>query len=468
MMQYWLAGFFLGNFWSLWCQESFWEGRGRAACVVGAMILIVVVRSLSVRVKKCAALGFLGLIWGFHGSKGLDEKDYLPGEAVLLSDSNMAGVAIIQLGSHKSFTGNGRGNEGDLVVPRCWANERLTFIFGKWSCGFRTITGLEERRFVRAHHADWISQRLRKVIPDKRVFPWIESLVLGKRIENFQFQSVIRDAGLVHIFVVSGMHVGCFGAVIYFLLIFPARLAYLMNVMEFSWYKLMHECASMISLGAIWWYVLVIPPSFPSLRASLSYSVFCLSPLFFGRVPVGRRFLFCLCLQALVVPDGFFCRSALLSWSALLIVVATSIKYQKRKCRWLISPFLIWLQISVVLFNINGRWNIGSMVSSMVGAPLFAVVFPVLICFLLLTFLFDHPGIDRAIWTCLDFLFNEVLVIFAEYSRETILVSGLYDWAHGDVLYLFSFFFFGVIILNCCRILHQASEAENGAVLAKE
>lgn len=171
-------------------------------------------------------------------------------------------------------------------------------------------------------YTEYMLERYLNAGGEPELIPWIGATVFGSRKGlNLTTERSFRESGLVHILVVSGMHVSLFALFVRIALLLPFLPAYAFTVLNPSKWRVLVFWSEFVSLPLVCFYVWLIGSPNPAQRAAAFYVAWVLGKLFFGlRRPVDR-FTICLVVQTVLFPIGFLGAGNIMSWLATLFVV---------------------------------------------------------------------------------------------------------------------------------------------------
>ncbi len=157
-------------------------------------------------------------------------------------------------------------------------------------------------QYLLAHFRDVLAQHLALGVSEAEAL-LTQTMVLGMRARlPYEARQRYADAGIIHIFAISGLHVGIIAGLLIWL---------------FSWWGIRLRTQIFFLLPALGGYLLLtgVPPS--ATRACLMACIFCFAP-FFMRRPNGASALFVTAILVLLFEPGWIANAgALLSFCVM-------------------------------------------------------------------------------------------------------------------------------------------------------
>jgi len=184
------------------------------------------------------------------------------------------------------------------------------------------------------------------------------AILLGERANlPFTTRRTFVDAGTIHVFAISGLHVMIVAWVIVYLLLFlrlPLRLA------------------GLVSLPVLWGYVAVIgsPPS--AIRAALMASFYFLAPLFWRRPDSLVAWELTFLSVHLVRPANIANVGSLLSFTVMFAILLTARAVRDILPRWqqnLVISFAAWAAGVPIAAHVFGRVTPGGLLANLALIP---------------------------------------------------------------------------------------------------
>ena len=273
----------------------------------------------------------------------LGREDYLTGDLISVEARLMSGVGIENFGQVDWQAVRARTG----VVGRFYVTSETLVERARWrQVGYQWIAG------VRTHALKTLRRGL---VQDDPAYWIVPALLLGVEPEGGQVMELFRTAGVMHLFVVSGLHVGLvFGMVwgVMYLTPVPTRVVLLVGVI------------------VVWGYALLTGLEPPVMRAGLVLTLFVSSLLWRRRVSAYNSLLTALCFVLLWEPYGVFDIGVWLSF----VIVGVLILSVDRGVRWVVSwslpdPYLpeaLW-SVSQRLRIMAVKWVGGVLVLSLVA-----------------------------------------------------------------------------------------------------
>ncbi len=236
----------------------------------------------------------------------------------------------------------------------------------------REELGLESRSRSRSDLEgvkSWIGERITLGVEDKGIASLACSMLLGEREKMAkEDKKVFVDAGTLHAFAVSGLHVGVVALVIRFLLL-------LLFVP--------HRLSAALTIPFLWGYVYLVGMSASSLRAGVMATILLLAPVFFRRYNFITAWGFAFWLFHALEPSRILEVGSALSFSITLVIVVW-LKFFDRETRsfWsstLMFDIVIWAASVPIMAHVFGRFTPGGLIANLFVIPLASFVIAALV-----------------------------------------------------------------------------------------
>lgn len=157
---------------------------------------------------------------------------------------------------------------------------------------------------------------------DQPVFGWLVGLLLGDGgYLAGGLLKVSQHLGLVHLLVVSGLHITVFSALFSRLLIFPISLFYVFNPHSQTPIFIIKKIAIVSGLVFGWWYCWFVGSGPAAQRAMILHTVFACGRMGYGVSFRSRSLVLAATVQILMFPNDFFSFGSLFSWGVYLIII---------------------------------------------------------------------------------------------------------------------------------------------------
>lgn len=215
----------------------------------------------------------------------------------------------------------------------------------------------------------WIGERITRGVDDKLLASLACSMLLGEREKmSTEDKKVFVDAGTLHAFAVSGLHVGVVALVVRFLLL-------LLFVP--------HRLSAALTIPFLWGYVYLVGMSASSLRAGVMATILLLSPVFFRRYNFITAWGFAFWLFHALEPSRILEVGSALSFSITLVIVVW-LKFFDRETRsiWsstLMFDLVIWAASVPIMAHVFGRFTPGGLIANLFVVPLAGFVITALV-----------------------------------------------------------------------------------------
>lgn len=253
-----------------------------------------------------------------------------------------------------------------------------------------TVCGSSSFRNEKLHpHSAFALDRYLRRGGNPTLVGWLEAAVFGSRSElSFQRQKDFRTVGLIHLLVVSGLHVGLFALFCRAMLLLPILPFYALTIISATRWRQIQYVSELISLPLVCSYVWLIDAPSAAQRAATFYVLWVLCKLFFGvRRPLARCSV-CLIAQTILFPIGFLNAGNMMSWIVTLLLVARL----KDGDGWradLLAVFDVRLQFKIMLVagSLFAELTPLSLPANLLLAPVFGVILQISY----LNLIFPHP-----------------------------------------------------------------------------
>lgn len=215
----------------------------------------------------------------------------------------------------------------------------------------------------------WIAERITRGVEDENIAFLACSMLLGEREKmTKEDKRVFVDAGTLHAFAVSGLHVGVVALVIRFLLL----LAFIP-----------HRLSAALTIPFLWGYVYLVGMSASSLRAGVMATILLIAPVFFRRYNFLTAWGFAFWLFHALEPSRILEVGSALSFSITLVIVVW-LKFFDREARnfWystLMFDLVIWAASVPIMAHVFGRFTPGGLIANLFVVPLAAFVIAALV-----------------------------------------------------------------------------------------
>jgi ComEC/Rec2-related protein len=205
---------------------------------------------------------------------------------------------------------------------------------------------------------------------------WMETSVFGFRGDlEHRIQRHFRSTGLIHLLVVSGLHVGLFALFCRLILLLPFLPAYSLTLISPAGWRRVHYLGEAASIPLVCAYVWLIGAPGAAQRAAAFYVLWVMCKLFFGVRRPTSRFQICLLAQTLIFPVGFFAAGNIMSWVATLMLVS---RRPGSEGVWtdlsVLLDLRLQLQIMAVAGALFGEMTPLSLPANLLLAPVFGLI----------------------------------------------------------------------------------------------
>lgn len=265
-----------------------------------------------------------------------------------------------------------------------------------------SLLGLIRSSFDAGTH-DWLER-----FPEVRR-PWIRGLLFGQQSTlSEEVADAFRHLGLLHLLVVSGMHITLVAWLVERVTALPWILSYSLRLLGPRAYFVMLGVPRVLSMLLVAIYSVCVGLSQASLRALLVYGVWRFWRGLDGTVPLGQRLLIAATVQTWVAPLGFLSESTLLSWGAYLLVLRPDPVAGGALC--LVSR-AVWTQSQLAVLSgvVLGTVPVLGILANLLIVPLFPIAFGALVIILLTGSW--APRLEQVCWTIQDLIIKLVMVL---------------------------------------------------------
>lgn len=215
----------------------------------------------------------------------------------------------------------------------------------------------------------WIAERITRGVADKELQNLARSMLLGEREQmSYVDKKVFVDAGTLHAFAVSGLHVGVVALAIRFLLLM---------------FMIPHRLSAVLTIPALWGYVYLVGMSASSTRAGVMATILLLAPAFFRRYNFITAWSFAFWFFHTLEPARILEVGSALSFSVTLVIVVW-LKFFDKEARnlWystLMLDIVIWAASVPIMAHVFGRFTPGGLLANLFVVPLATFVIAALV-----------------------------------------------------------------------------------------
>ena len=213
---------------------------------------------------------------------------------------------------------------------------------------------------------------------------WLQATILGDlgRLPT-NIQIAVKETGLHHLLVISGLHLVIVTRITDFLLRFLPQLAYAARAISaITWIYCSAAIRVIVATAGIVYFIAVGgPPN--AQRAVLLSSLWQFSTVFFGIMPTFLRLRLLLVLHTIIFPIGFLSETTFLGWGAYAIIIDLSNFHGWKHLRTLSGTFKLQGRMLILAAGIFGEFNMIPAVLMPCLIPIFTLILGisvVLIC----------------------------------------------------------------------------------------
>jgi len=282
-----------------------------------------------------------------------------------------------------------------------------------------------------------------------QILGWTEAVVFGSQKNlPMRYATAFKRTGLIHLLVVSGLHVALVAGFLISILRFPFQIAYAWTLLTPRIWNTILILTEVVAAILIVLYVLLIGAPQAAQRAGMFFLVWILGKNIFGVRRSLDRFGACMVIQSILFPIGFLSSGNIMSWSVTLFLVARHSQSNERQS--LFAALFDWrlqLKIMCLCGVVFSEVSLLSLPANLVLAPGFGMTLYLTIINLVV----PHPH--------LSYFTSEFVGIFLEIIVKCSHFTWKYKWLHFGTeslpiwLRFVGLLTVGILILNSLRIL---------------
>lgn len=214
-----------------------------------------------------------------------------------------------------------------------------------------------------------IAERITLGVDNDELRNLARSMLLAEREKmSYEDKQVFVNAGTLHAFAVSGLHVGVVALVI--------RIMLLMLFIP-------HRLSAALTIPFLWIYVYLVGMSASSTRAGVMATILLLASVFFRRYNFLTAWGFAFWFFHVLEPSRILEVGSALSFSVTLVIVVW-LKFFEKEARnfWFSTVMLdivIWAAGVPIMAHVFGRFTPGGLVANLFVVPLAAFVIAALV-----------------------------------------------------------------------------------------
>lgn len=281
-----------------------------------------------------------------------------------------------------------------------------------------SVSSLEQKRLKwQAHYRDLINKR----VDHQSLRLFYHSLVGGSQSLDYKTRTLFLYFGILHIAVISGLHITLLYTVIVKLLAIPWLIFYSVGWVSFPLVDKAdvahHKLALLLTLLYAWFCGFSPPCQRAFLFIFLSRYLATTVPI---EISLLDRIKYGLLLQLIIFPRSFFSFSNFLSWSISIIIIS-----QSYRSRW---PGIFYVQLYISIFTalVFSTSSLAGFMANIFGALLFA---PLIISMFMGTFgIFLGGSLDfvvpfqKKLFAYLEFVKDQSTPLFVSFHEGPISV----------------------------------------------
>lgn len=210
--------------------------------------------------------------------------------------------------------------------------------------------------------------RLAKVPEDLRAFN--ASLLLGRTENLGKLKEVFKKLGLIHLLVVSGLHVSFISWAILCLVFAPFQILYGLLILNPRLWFVLKSCLRIVSSVCVFLYAVGIGFPASTQRAVLLFVSDQLTQILGISLSVAKRLMCALALQAFLFPIDFLMVGSFLSWMTYLGIYGL-VKGGESLYRILESQVALTLLVAGII----GQLSVIGIVANLLIVPLTPLIF---------------------------------------------------------------------------------------------
>jgi hypothetical protein len=278
---------------------------------------------------------------------------------------------------------------------------------------------------------------------------WADAAVFGSQKNlPMRITNAFKKTGLVHLLVVSGLHVILIAGFVLWMMRLPFQLFYVATVLSPRVWNIVLVSTEFLSAFLIVAYVLLIDAPQAAQRSGVFFLVWVFGKNIFGiRRPLDR-FAACMMIQSFVFPIGFISSGNIMSWAATLFLVAKH--NQKGENQNGFSFLFDWrLQLKIMCLSsvVFSELSLLSLPANLILGSAFGMTLYVTV----VNLIFPFPFVS---------LFTaEFVNAFLEIIVKICYLTSKYRWLYFEIAVLpwwtqlFGVIASGILILNSLRDL---------------
>jgi ComEC/Rec2-related protein len=369
MLAAWIFGFtigvVLGRVPELGALGRFAWPDGSALCIVALGLLTM----RSVNGASLVAWLVAGIVWAFSHSAPPPTRPVHGGEVVAyMSRFAERGPLIIQTASG-AFAVEGTQTVGRVAYT--WPSASRSSWFGV-APAQAVVRGRALMPGAVRHVRAAIHARLSLLPREERGL--LAALLLGdKQGLAPPTRQAFLVTGLLHLLVVSGLHVSLVALALTLVIAWPAQLLYARRWLSPNAWR--HTQAGLRVVGALGAlsYAALVGMNAASHRSALAFALMQLSSVFCGHASLSTRLNVVLAVQMLVYPVGLFADAAAMSWFAYVVVIEAS---RPAVGWWSRLRQVFWMQTRLVVGSgaLFGTLPLLGLVANPLLVPLFPLI----------------------------------------------------------------------------------------------
>ena len=283
----------------------------------------------------------------------------------------------------------------------------------------------------------------------RQLIGWADAAVFGSQKNlPMRYTTAFKKTGLIHLLVVSGLHVILIAGFIVWILRLPFQVFYAASILTPKIWNFVLISTEVIAVFLIVAYVLLIDAPQAAQRSGVFFLVWVLGKNLFGINRPLVRFEACMVIQCVVFPIGFFSSGNIMSWAATLFLVAKYSQIDESQSGF--SFLFDWrLQLKIMCLSsvVFSELSLLSLPANLILGSAFGMTLYVTIINLMI----PHPYVSM-------FTF-EFVGSFLEIIVKISYLTSKYRWLYFEIaslpvwLQLVGLVSSGILILNSLRDL---------------
>jgi len=309
-------------------------------------------RSISIRITWTSWFVFIFTAWGFkYHAPGVVEYT---GIYRIVESSSLPSVwGYRLLKKQDTFSALGRGAVGDWVScvyqPKfaddlLWTKAKIKPLLGRsYPHKLSWISTLRHQTLVLFH------KHINRLSKTAQEFSALWLLGHQKGFETRIFMKTMKNFGIIHLFIVSGLHIHILGEFFRRFFLFPIWILYLLSFISPSRWAVFSRYSYFVASLVVLFYAYLVGQNVSVQRASLFFLVYSFCFAMLGKFPMKIRLQVVFFLQILFFPVGLLTKSTALSWLTMLFLINAYQNHPSSFLRFLWKSLLLQLKLCLIV-----------------------------------------------------------------------------------------------------------------------